>query len=79
MERVREKDPRYVRVRAGEEGLLASDEFALPDAFPSTHLWKVALPDDHLPPGSHWIEVESIEMFGARGIGRRIIRIVPDE
>ena len=78
MEQVREKDPRYLLVRAGEDGLLGSNEFALPEAIPSTHLWQAALPQD-LPPGSYWIEVESIDMFEVRDTGRRIIRILPDE
>jgi hypothetical protein len=78
MQHVREKDPAYVKIREREKGLLGVDEFPLPGAVPSTHLWKAALPGD-LSQGSYWIEVRSLDMFGQRDIGRRMIRVLPLE
>jgi hypothetical protein len=76
MERVHEKDPTYMRVRKREESTRAPDEWALPAANPSTHLWRAELPQG-LKPGSHWIEVRSLDMFGQLDVGRRIIRVQP--
>ena len=78
MEWVHEKDPTYKKVRERERDAHAPDEWKLPPAYPSNHLWKAALPED-LPAGSHWIEVRSTDMFGQRDIGRRIIRIIQEE
>ena len=78
MEHVHENDPTYMSVRAREASTRAPDEFALPAASPSTHLWKAALPRD-LSAGSYWIEVRSIDMFGQSDTGRRIIRVLPAE
>ena len=77
MQRSIEVDPAFRQLRRRELEALAPDEKPLPIPNPSPHLWKRSLVFD-LEPGSYWIEVRSLDMFGQRDTARRLVRVVEE-
>ncbi len=73
-----EPDPAFIALRKREIEALAPDEYPLPNPNPSHHLWRSDLLFEQAP-GSYWVEVESIDMFGQRDVARRIVRVLPRE
>lgn len=76
MERTIAVDPKYQRVFDHEAALLQLEKAwrQLPKPKLSTHLWRAVLPD-HLPEGTHSIEIRATDHQGREFLGRRIIRV----
>ncbi len=76
MAHVREKDPKFVRTAEKENLSLAAKPMwrKLPNARPSTHLWKVTLPEN-IPVGTHRITVSAKDRHGRLYEDHQIIRV----
>lgn len=76
MQRSIERDPAYMQMRAHEESTRTEGEPALPFPDASLHLWKQTI-DAAPAPGSYWLEVRSVDMYGQHHFGRRPLRVLP--
>jgi hypothetical protein len=76
MQQTREVDPKFQRVVEHEARLLENEPAwrKLPKAKPSSHLWKLSLPED-LPPGTHLIEVRARLNERQVYVARRVLRV----
>jgi len=74
MQQTREVDPLLQQVYEREAAVKDKSWRQLSKPKPSTHLWKLPLPQN-LTPGSHLIEIRTTDMFGKTHHGRRIVRI----
>ncbi len=74
MERVDRVDPFFVAVKSAEEGLETVGGRGLPDAEPSTHLWRGVL-SEALSPGAILVHARTTDMFGQKYAGQRVIRV----
>jgi hypothetical protein len=74
MKRVPLVDPDFQRMKDAEAGPVPPPGRALPNTMLSPHIWRAELPPS-LAPGSHLIEVRTIDMFGKAYIDRRSIRV----
>ncbi len=67
-------DPNYMAEKMREEALPTRTWTDLPSAHSTPHMYRGMLPVD-LAPGSHKIEVRSVDENGREVLGRRIIRV----
>ena len=74
MERITIVDPDFVAEKEREQKLENRSWTDLPGAHPTPHIWRGMLPTT-LSPGTHMIEVRSVDMSKKTHIGRRIIRV----
>ena len=74
MHQTREVDPLLQQVYDREVAVKDKTWRQLSKPKPSTHLWKLPLPQN-LKSGSHLIEIRTTDMFGKTHHGRRIVRI----
>ncbi len=74
MEHITMVDPNYMAEKMREEALPGRTWTDLPSAHPTPHMVRAMLPAN-LAPGTHQIEIRSVDEHGREVIGRRIIRI----
>lgn len=74
MERIRVPDPAFLATKAREEGLTDRQSLDLPGAKATPHMWRGMLPAG-LRPGTHLIEVKSVDPYTGTHLGNRAIRV----
>jgi hypothetical protein len=72
--RVDRPDPYFLELKRREAEAADRPKRPLPPADPSRHLWRGSLPADPTV-GTTFLEVRTIDMFGATYRGRRVLRI----
>jgi hypothetical protein len=75
MKQERLPDPALSRAWQIDETLKKKPWHSLSRPLPSTHIWTALLPGD-MKPGCHRIEVETVDIFGKKSIGYRLISVV---
>jgi len=76
MQRKVVNDPAFTAIAAAELANKEKSWPSLPAPKASTHLWHAMLPKD-LSPGTHLLEVRTVDMHGRTYHGRRVLRIQP--
>jgi hypothetical protein len=74
MDRVSVEDPAYLSIKQAEASDQPPRGRPLPNAIPSSHIWRANLP--HRPSaGTHQIQVRETDVFGQTHTAARLIRI----
>lgn len=74
MEQITAPDPAFVRMKEQEEKSPPPKGRPLPEAHETDHMWRGTLPPG-VGEGAHTIEVRTVDMFGKKHIGHRVIRV----